>query len=176
MSFPGNSASLCGLQGRGDQKVTNWITWKQWRFSFPPPKHMEVLPPSICLALALAPSCAALHFDASISCSQNPICPKDVIERTRFCTNPHLIYPFLFPLASLICFSPLWVPLTIWSHDKAPARSPAKKNWCCWEPLKAHGVLGAFFGPFILGFYKIDPIQVLNRSFAMLGENHIQGS
>ena len=170
----GNSASLW-LQG-----------WEELKVFFCSPKtydlekvnqnlpngglaRVEVLPPSICLA-PLRPLARPCIFDASISCSQNPICPKDVIERTRFCTNPHLIYPFLFPLASLICFSPLWVPLTIWSHDKAPARSPVKKNWCCWEPLKAHGVLGAFFGPFILGFYKIDPIQVLKNksSFAML--------
>ena len=39
----------------------------------------------VCLALALAPSYA------SISCSQNPISPEDVIERTGFFINPHLL-------------------------------------------------------------------------------------
>ena len=44
----------------------------------------------VCLALALAPSCAALHFDASISCSQNPISPEDVIERPFFFLTPSM--------------------------------------------------------------------------------------
>ena len=55
-----------------------------------PPNSMMIWIDMVCLALALAPSCAALHFDASISCSQNPIFPEDVIERTGFSINPHI--------------------------------------------------------------------------------------
>ena len=39
---------------------------------------------TVCLVLALAPSCAAPHFDASIWCSQNPIWPENAIERHVF--------------------------------------------------------------------------------------------
>ena len=38
----------------------------------------------------LRPLARPCIFDASISCSQNPISPEDVIERTGFSINPHM--------------------------------------------------------------------------------------
>ena len=38
----------------------------------------------------LRPLARPCIFDASISCSQNPISPEDVIERTGFFINPHV--------------------------------------------------------------------------------------
>ena len=86
---------------------------KHWRFSFAPPKHtiwkkwtkisqmvvlrgVGVLPPSICLA-PLRPLARPCIVDASISCSENPICPKDVIERTGVLYKSPFNLPVLVP-------------------------------------------------------------------------------
>ena len=45
--------------------------------------------------MSCARPCALLRgpafFDASISCSQNPISPEDVVERTGFFINPYIL-------------------------------------------------------------------------------------
>ena len=53
--------------------------------------RVKFLRHSICLTLALAPSCAALRFWCLYIMLSNPICHEDVIESPGLLINPHMI-------------------------------------------------------------------------------------
>ena len=70
----------------------------------------------------LRPLARPCIFDASISCSQNPISPEDVIERTGFFINPH-IYTYLYVISCNI------YNVFVLSKDHVYIFSATKSGW-----------------------------------------------
>ena len=89
------------IWGLSKSPLTCWYD----RTSCASPLHalarVEFLPHSICLTLALAPSCAALHFWCLYIMLSNPICHEDVIESPFIFINPHMSCWDLFQVMDL---------------------------------------------------------------------------